>query len=589
MTDTPLLSRLRASLAIALAIALLLGGIGIGTYGEISYRAQKTREVGMQADIVASIVTAALQFDDRKAAQEYVGALAANPEVETAAIYDAAGTRFAAYMRSGATPPRAVPADGSRYDSGMIVAVSPVLENGRRLGSVYLQAESEPFYRRFSRYGLLALLVTMASLLVAVLGTSRAALARANAELGRRADALDAANRSLQAEMQERARVEERLRQAQKMEAIGQLTGGVAHDFNNILQVITGSLERLKRRPDAPRQDRERGLTAALTAAERAAMLTQQLLAFSRQQPLMPASIDVNRLVLGLSTLLSRTLGETIRVDTRLALDLAPAAVDAAQLESALLNLAVNARDAMPQGGRLTIETANVELGAGAAPDGDVPPGHYVRIAVVDNGLGMTPEVLAKAFDPFFTTKPLGRGTGLGLSQVYGFVKQSGGHVEMASEPGRGTRVALYLPRADASDAAGFESDSVVSPPADLRHGTVLVVEDDPDVRAHSANLLRELGYDVLEAEDGAAALSILQAGPAIDLLFTDVGLPGMNGRELAERARRLRPHLKVLFTSGYAQEALVHGGRLDAGVELLAKPFSITRLADKLRDILPP
>jgi PAS domain S-box-containing protein len=392
-------------------------------------------------------------------------------------------------------------------------------------------------------------------------------------------------------EVTERRQAEEALRQAQKMEGIGQLTGGVAHDFNNLLTVIVGSLETLRRQIGRPGFDLgsvERSVDSAMRGAQRAASLTQRLLAFSRQQPLDPKPVDVSRLVTGMSDLLHRTIGEQISVETVLSGGLWRTNIDANQMEIAIINLAVNSRDAMPKGGKLTIETANTELDERyVAHQAEVVPGQYVMLAVTDNGSGMSRETVAKAFEPFFTTKDIGHGTGLGLSQVYGFVKQSGGHVKIYSEPGQGTTVKIYLPRLYAGESAGVAEP--VQRIAKSRDGeTILAVEDDNDVRAHTCGILRELGYQVLEAANGIAALGVLQAHPGVDLLFTDVGLPGgMNGRQLAGAARGLNRKLKVLFTTGYARNAIVHDGRLDPGVQLITKPFTFAALSEKLRDIL--
>jgi PAS domain S-box-containing protein len=392
-------------------------------------------------------------------------------------------------------------------------------------------------------------------------------------------------------DLTERRAADERARQAQKMEGIGQLTGGVAHDFNNLLTIIIGNLETVQRNLGKSPLDVERlqrSTDNAMRGARRAESLTQRLLAFSRQQPLDPKPTDLGRLVTGMSDLLRRTLGEQVTVETVLSGGVWRALADPNQLELAVLNLAVNARDAMPEGGKLTLETANVYLDDKyAASQAEVVPGQYVMLAVTDSGSGMTDEVKAKAFDPFFTTKDVGHGTGLGLSQVYGFVKQSRGHVKIYSELGEGTTIKLYLPRARAleQDAEDVGGKSVAR---GAKSETVLIVEDDADVRGYSCDTLSELGYTVLSAENGAAGLRILSANPDIRVLFTDVGLPGgMNGRQLAEEARKRRPDLKVLFTTGYARNAIVHEGRLDPGVDLITKPFSQAALAEKLRDII--
>jgi PAS domain S-box-containing protein len=389
----------------------------------------------------------------------------------------------------------------------------------------------------------------------------------------------------------ERRAAEERARQSQKMEGIGQLTGGVAHDFNNLLTVVIGNLEALQRHLNdaAPDHDRlRRSADNAMRGARRAESLTHRLLAFSRQQPLEPRSVDVGRLVSGMSDLLRRTLGEQIAVETVLTGGLWRAHSDSNELEVAIVNLAVNARDAMPNGGKLTIETANVHLDERyASAQVEVMPGQYVMLAISDNGVGMTAEVKAKAFDPFFTTKEVGQGTGLGLSQVYGFVKQSGGHVKIYSEVGEGTTIKIYLPRYHAAEDEQEEEPGQAAVRG-AKHETILVVEDDNDVRSYTTETLRELGYTVLEAANGHAALQVLDHHPEISVLFTDVGLPGgINGRRLAEDAQKRSANLKVLFTTGYARNAIVHDGRLDPGVELLPKPFTQAALAEKLRDIL--
>jgi PAS domain S-box-containing protein len=389
-------------------------------------------------------------------------------------------------------------------------------------------------------------------------------------------------------DLTERRQAEEQLRQAQKMEAIGQLTGGIAHDFNNLLTVISGNLETLQRRLRARAEDGlDRYVASALQGASRAALLTNQLLAFSRRQPLEPATISVNALVTRTAELLRRTLPEAIAMETVLAAGVWNTFVDANQLENTLLNLAVNARDAMPDGGRLTIEAANTYLDARYAALADVPPGQYVGVFVSDTGTGMTPDTVARAFEPFFTTKEFGRGTGLGLSQVYGFVRQSGGHVKIYSEPGAGTTVKIYLPRQH-GEGARDEAAAAATPAPRGEGETILVVEDQPEVRGFVIGLMRELNYQVLDASDAAGALLLLESRPDITLLFTDVGLPGgMNGRQLADAAVARRPDLKVLFTSGYARNAIVHHGRLDPGVQLITKPFTFAGLAVKLRQVL--
>jgi signal transduction histidine kinase len=409
--------------------------------------------------------------------------------------------------------------------------------------------------------------------------------ARAAAEAG---DQLRQVNARLVEEATNRGIAEAQLRQMHKMESIGQLTGGIAHDFNNMLAIVIGSLDLAKRRLPKDQEKAEACIDNAMQGAERAAQLTSRLLAFSRQQPLAPIAIDANRLVAGMSELLRRTIGESVRFETVLAGGLWPAFIDASQLENALVNLCVNARDAMPDGGRLTIETSNTHLDeAYAAEHSDVAAGQYVMVSVTDTGCGMPAEVIERAFDPFYTTKAVGSGTGLGLSQVYGFVKQSGGHVKIYSEPGVGTTVKLYVPRHfGVAEAPGAAVDRPELPRAN-RHETVLVVEDEERVRLVSVDSLRELGYIVFHADGPGQALAMLGELPRVDLLFTDVIMPDMNGRKLAEAARVERPDLKVLYTTGYTKNAIVHNGMLDHDVAFLPKPFTVAQLAAKVRQVL--
>ncbi|WP_230463355.1 GAF domain-containing hybrid sensor histidine kinase/response regulator [Sphingobium sp. Cam5-1] len=391
-------------------------------------------------------------------------------------------------------------------------------------------------------------------------------------------------------DLTEKRAVEEQLRQAQKMEAVGQLTGGIAHDFNNLLTVINGNIELAQRNLETGSDPAKisRAIANARQGAERAASLTQRLLAFSRRQPLSPKPLYLDRVVDGLSDLLKRALGELIELKTVSGPHLWLVEADPNQIESTLLNLAVNARDAMADGGTLTIETGNAHLDSGyTAACGDVTPGNYVMIAVSDTGTGMAPPVLTRIFEPFFTTKEIGRGTGLGLSQVYGFVKQSGGHVEVLSKQGQGTTVKIYLPRF-IGEADEAREEKAAAHDLSANGETILVVEDDDGVRAYSVETLRELGYRALEAADGNAALRLIEAeDQPIDLLFTDVVMPGMSGKELSEKARALRPDLKILYTSGYTRDGFLRDGKLDPGISLLAKPFTLQELASRLRDLI--
>jgi PAS domain S-box-containing protein len=385
-----------------------------------------------------------------------------------------------------------------------------------------------------------------------------------------------------------RNRAEEQLRQAQKMDAIGQLTGGVAHDFNNLLAIIQGNLELMLTKPSLG-SDMVEMAGDALGAAERGAKLTQQLLAYSRQQPLSPQVISLNDNLLDLFALLRRTLEESIQIDGVIATDLWEVRIDKTQLDNALLNLAINARDAMPHGGKLTIEASNTILDAHYAEQNpDVKDGSYVMLVITDTGEGMSADTVARVFEPFFTTKPLGRGTGLGLSMVYGFVKQSGGHIKIYSELGHGTSVKMYLPRFRSANEEGSAANRDTEVQGASNREVVLVVEDDAAVRKLTVRLLTGLGYQTIEAEDGVSALAKLETTPHVDLLFTDVVMPkGMNGRDLARKAQARRPSLKVLYMSGYTRNAILHNGELDEGVHLLTKPFHLAELAQKVKAAL--
>jgi signal transduction histidine kinase/CheY-like chemotaxis protein len=382
---------------------------------------------------------------------------------------------------------------------------------------------------------------------------------------------------------------EETLRQSQKMEAVGQLTGGIAHDFNNLLAGISGSLELLQTRMAQGRlTDLDRYINTAQGCSKRAAALTHRLLAFSRRQTLDPKSTSVNDLIAGMEDLIRRTVGPGITVEVVCSAGLWAVLVDPNQLENALLNLAINARDAMPAGGRITIETGNKCLDDRIARERDMAQGQYISLSVTDTGTGMPPEVIARAFDPFFTTKPVGEGTGLGLSMIYGFVRQSGGHVRIYSELGQGTTMCLYLPRhyGKAEDADAL-ADVSKAPRAE-RGQTVLIVDDEPSVRMQVTEVLEDLGYTAIEATDGPGALKVLQSNVRLDLLVTDIGLPGgMNGRQVVDAGRTARPCLKVLFITGYAENAALGNGHLDPGMHVLTKPFTLEALARRVKELI--
>jgi len=400
--------------------------------------------------------------------------------------------------------------------------------------------------------------------------------------------ALEAANQRLRDEAASLAAAEARIRQMQKMEAVGQLTGGIAHDFNNMLAVIVGSLDIAKRQLHVDPAKSERFIANALEGAQRGAQLTSRLLAFSRQQPLDPRPLDANKLVRETSELLRRSLGENIRLETVLGDDLWSIFADAPQLESTLINLCVNSRDAMPDGGNLTLRTAKVRLDNTDGPGGvDQHPGDYVAIVVHDTGSGMSPEVLARAFDPFYTTKAPGQGTGLGLSQVYGFVSQSGGHISIDSQPGTGTTVNIHLPRYVGSDPGEAVPSAKISPVALGNREVILVVEDEDRVRTMTVEALRDLGYEVISASGAQQALDELKSIPHLHLVVTDVVMPGMNGPALADHIKALRPSVKVLYTTGYARNAVLSEGMLDREIGILQKPFTIDQLTLKVRQAL--
>ncbi|MDQ8757764.1 ATP-binding protein [Sphingosinicella sp. LHD-64] len=555
-----------APLAILATVALLLlAGIGVILQSEASYRELQEQETRVQADILAASVTAALDFGDARAAQEAVDVLRVNREIRTIGVYDRSGARIAGYGRDGADPPprldRPFPVPASLTQASV-----PVTRGGERIGAVYLAADAEPLSRRLSRNLVIVLLVVMAVLVVAVLGFAQAALRRANRELLERADALAEANTELRVQIGEREKAEDQLRQAQKLQALGQLTGGIAHDFNNLLTVIQGSADML-RRPGLAEEKRARMAEAIVQSADRAAALTGQLLAFARRQPLQPEVIDVNALIEGMTDLLDRTLGERIAVRTELAVLPCAVEADRAQLESALLNIAVNARDAMPDGGTLTIRTAATD--------------NMVGVSVSDSGSGMDEETLTRAIEPFFTTKATGKGTGLGLSQVYGFATQSGGDVRIVSAPGAGTTVTLLLP-CSGGQAVRPNGDGARRI-ASGRTGRILLVEDNDEVGEFAAILLGELGHDVTRVRSGRKALETAASAP-FDAVFSDVVMPGMSGLELAEALREAHPELPVILTTGFSDE-IAEGAT--GGRPLILKPYRLETLAAALDEAL--
>jgi signal transduction histidine kinase/CheY-like chemotaxis protein len=551
------------------ALVVLGAGTGIILQSESSYRQQKSEETQVQAEILAASVVAALDFGDAAAAQEAAEAMRVNRQLRGAVIYDRTGRRIAGYRRDG-QPMKPTLAESRAAASLGIVAEAPVMRGGQRIGTVRLGTDRQPLDTRFGRYSVIVLIVLMAALLVAVLGMAQAMLRRANRELEARAAALGEANAELTHQIAERAKAEDQLRQAQKMQALGQLTGGIAHDFNNLLTVIQGSADML-RRPGLKDERRLRFADAIVEASGRAAGLTSQLLAFARRQPLQPEVIEVNAMIAGMIDLLDRTLGERFTIHTDLSGEVCMIEADRAQLASAVLNVAVNARDAMPEGGTLRIATQLIQEEGGS----------MVAICVTDTGTGMDEETIARAMEPFFTTKAAGKGTGLGLSQVYGFASQSGGDLRIESTPGEGTTVHILLPCSNA--APPLAPKAVPSEARAARIGAVLMVEDNEEVGEFAEALLRELGHAVTRARSGAEAL-VAAAERPFDVVLTDVVMPGMSGIELADRLHVLQPSLPVVLTTGYSDEISRSGA---GGRPVLLKPYRLETLAKVLDDAL--
>jgi signal transduction histidine kinase/ActR/RegA family two-component response regulator len=557
------------------AALLLTAGIFAASYLERSHRADQISGATAQARILASTVTAALSFGDRNAAQEYVNALRESPDVEAAAVYDSRGAVFASFVRGGGALPERLADAETSLEGERLIVVAPAVEGGARLGGVYLRTVIEPAARTWARYGIITLLGLMAAVMVTMQGVSQSALRRANVELEARAGDLAESNANLHTQIVERAKAEAALRQAQKMEAVGQLTGGVAHDFNNLLMVVSGGLDMLARFPEGER--RQRVIDGMRQAVDRGAALTRQLLTFARRQTLKPEPIALPQRISAMGELLARSLRGDIRIDMGFAGDLWPVDVDPTQLELALLNLAVNARDAMEGGGTLTIRAVN----APGMDDGEVS-GDFVLLSVTDTGTGMTPEILARVFEPFFTTKDIGKGSGLGLAQIYGFARQSGGAVRIDSEPGRGTTVTLALPRSERDPSPPAVRASLDSARRAPRSASILLVEDDDEVAALTTDMIAQLGYEVTRVANGAAALGALANERVIDIVFSDIMMPGgMNGADLAREIVRRRPGIPIVFTTGYDGHS--HAAAIDASVPLLRKPYRLETLARTL------
>ena len=572
-------TRLRYSrfpvVALASLLVLLVAGVAIAVVNEQALKVQTAREAGAQADLLASAVSGALAFDDRNAAQDYVDAVQINPSVLTAAIYDEDHRLVASFVRDGEAAPASVASDErtTSFEAERLTVVRPVEEAGQKLGSVHLRLLETPAAQRFGRYAGLLLVLGLAALVVVVLAVAQGALRRANRQLADRAADLVRANSLLQQQMIEREKAEEALRQSQKMEAIGRLTGGIAHDFNNLLMVASSGIELLDRTDDPKRRQT---LSAGIKqAVERGAALTRQLLAFARRAPLRAEVLDARAHIDGLRFLLERSLREDIEVVLDLPADLWPIEADRGELELALLNLAVNARDAMPQGGRLIISACNLEAAEGM--------GEMVCLRIADTGTGMPGSVAARVFEPFFTTKEVGRGTGLGLSQVYGFVKSSGGEISVESREGQGTTFTLCFPRTDKTPTQA----SIQPAPADGRarprdfSGRLLLVEDDEAVAAGVGHMLDDLGYSHVRVASAAEALAMLEEDPRFDMVFSDMVMPGgMDGLGLAQEVRRRMPGTPVLLTTGFSEAASAATGE---AFRLLPKPYGIDSLSEAL------
>jgi signal transduction histidine kinase/ActR/RegA family two-component response regulator len=578
-----LIDRVRNSrfplLALASLLVLLFAGVAITVVSERALKQQLAREAGAQADLLASAVSGALAFDDRSVAQDYVDAVQVNPNVVAAAVYDENDRVVASFARPGEViPPVATRRDRTTvFEEGRLYVVRPVTEAGQRLGTARLRLLDMPRSQRLSRYAGLMLVLGLAALVVIVLAVAQGALRRANRELARRAEVLAETNLLLNQQMGEREKAEEALRQSQKMEAIGRLTGGIAHDFNNLLMVASSGIELLDRTED-PKKRKALG-EGVRQAVDRGAALTRQLLAFSRRSPLRTDVLELGPQVEGLRFLLERSLREDVEVVLDLPADLWRVEADAGELELALLNLAVNARDAMPNGGRLTVAGRNLPA--------DEAGSDMVLLEVTDTGVGMSPAIVNRVFEPFFTTKEVGRGTGLGLSQVYGFARSSGGDVSVRSVEGSGTTFTLRLPRCDkAATVAGADSSDAGPPTARARPGgRLLLVEDDDAVAAGVGHMLRDLGYTYVRAAQAADALALLDSAQPFDLVLSDMVMPGeMDGLALAKTIRERRPELPIILTTGFSEAAAAASADR---FPLLSKPYGISQLAEAVNDAL--
>ena len=553
-----------------IAILILAGGFAIIFQNEITFRTNRDRQAIVAAEVLAGSVTAAVDFHDPVASQEAVNAFRVNPQVRLVGVFDRAGKVLGAYDRLGRRTrldlQQLPPPDSSSFRTAV-----PIESAGQRIGTVVYEVEREAVSRRLTRYMILASLAVLAALVIATLGMAQSALRKANRELAERAEALTQANELRAEQMEERAKAEEQLRQSQKMQALGQLTGGIAHDFNNLLTVIQGSADILCR--DELAEDRRKRFAKAIVqAADNAAVLTSQLLAFARRQPLKPQVVDLSELIAAMTDLLDRTMGERIRIETRLDRATCPVTVDRGQLQSAILNIASNARDAMAGGGTLRIA---VFPSAGAQGE------RLASVAISDTGSGMDADTASRIFEPFFTTKTTGKGTGLGLSQVYGFASQSGGSVSVDTAAGEGTTITMLLPCSELGEEVRSEPEAepVERQPA----AEILVVEDNPEVGQFAETLLSELGHSVTLVASGEEALDLTRRRD-FDIVFSDVVMPGMGGLRLAERLAEEKPDLPVVLATGYSQEIAQSGS---GGRPVILKPYRLATLAEALSDAM--
>ena len=565
------------------AVALLLAGIFAVVWEERAFHSEKIASANSQAQLLASIVTAALAFHSGSEVQEYLDALQTDTDVEAASIYDIEGKPIASFARKGAMPPAHLTQISlPLLQKNTLTITAPIQQRGMAMGTVYIRKQMEPLQRRLAVYAVVVVFTVLAALILLVLTLAYIAQRKSANELELRAAALVLSNEQLQTQSAQREKAEAALRTAQKMEAMGRMTGGLAHDFNNLLHVLKLNLTALLWSTGAAANNPAREpIDICLRAIDRGASLVQQLLAFGRRQPLSPRPFDVNALIEQTAQLMYPILGTRIELRMQLSMQPCMAVADPHQLENAVLNLAINARDAMAEGGTLTISTSKEHIDH----EDHLRVGDYAVITLRDTGSGIPPELLDKIFEPFFSTKGVGKGSGLGLSQVYGYIKQSGGGVRIHSDEGKGTQVTLLLPWAEAVEQKEInppESNTEKLPSA----LTMLIVEDEPLVLRSAEALIQGFGVNTLSATDGNVALALLQSDRHIDILFSDILLPGdLNGLQIAKKALELRPSIKVLLTSGYAEQEIV-GSEDMLAFPLLSKPYGPANLIVELKKL---